>query len=61
MGPTAVDLVDRMLKLNPDERISPDYALKSPWIQNNKKKEIGPLSLPSKDSFEFRMKVCRHK
>lgn len=53
---TAVDLIDKMLELNPEKRITAEDALKSTWITKMDSKGVISLELPSVDSFEMRVR-----
>lgn len=59
--PLAVDLIDRILVLNPERRITAEQALRSNWILEMDRKKVNPFSLPKTDSFEMRMKNRRSK
>jgi serine/threonine protein kinase len=61
MPPVALDLVDKMLILNPNKRITAKDALESMWIINMKKKKLDPLVLPKTDCFEYRVKLSRKR
>lgn len=61
--PLALDLFDKMLKLNPASRISAEEALQSNWITfMNGKKHIKPIKLPNEDDcHELVVKMRRKK
>lgn len=61
MPPFAVDLVDKMLTLNPKKRITAEDALESNWIKSMKTKTLEPLIFPSIDCFEYRFKFYPRK
>lgn len=42
----AVDLLDKMLTLNPEKRISAKEALNHPWIRSLEHTTVQPLKLP---------------
>ena len=42
MEPLALDLLDRMLELDPSKRISAEHALKSNWLININTQNIEP-------------------
>jgi cyclin-dependent kinase 12/13 len=54
LPPSAIDLVDQMLALNPAKRISAEDALTSNWVMKMEKAERKPLKLPKTDSLEMR-------
>ncbi|XP_070500537.1 cyclin-dependent kinase 12-like [Chironomus tepperi] len=53
LPPSVIDLVDQMLALNPDKRITAEDALKSNWVNKMEKAEKKPLKLPRLDSLEM--------
>lgn len=57
LTPLAIELVDQMLTLNPDKRITAADALKSRWIIAMEKVNVKPLKLPKIDSFEMRARM----
>lgn len=61
MPPVALDLVDKLLVLNPNKRITAKDALESMWIVNMQKKKLDPLVLPKIDCFEYRVKMNRKR
>lgn len=48
VDPEAMDLLERMLKINPQERIRPDDILRHPflygWVMEDEKEELSPTS-----------------
>lgn len=54
LPPSAIDLVDQMLALNPDKRITAKDALTSNWIVKMENADKKPLQLPKMDSLEMR-------
>ncbi|KAL7040624.1 hypothetical protein ACKWTF_000469 [Chironomus riparius] len=54
LPPSAIDLVDQMLALNPAKRITAEDALTSNWVIKMEKAERKPLKLPKNDSLEMR-------
>ncbi|KAJ8952123.1 hypothetical protein NQ318_018459 [Aromia moschata] len=47
MPASALDLLDRMLELDPDKRITAEDALKSPWLKNINPEQISAPELPT--------------
>uniref|UniRef100_A0A1A9V421 Cyclin-dependent kinase 12 n=1 Tax=Glossina austeni TaxID=7395 RepID=A0A1A9V421_GLOAU len=47
MPTQALDLLDRMLELDPDRRITVEDALNSPWLRNVKPEEMPAPTLPT--------------
>lgn len=47
MPTTALDLLDKMLELDPDRRITAEDALKSPWLKNINPDQIQAPELPT--------------
>ncbi|XP_028159844.1 cyclin-dependent kinase 12-like isoform X1 [Ostrinia furnacalis] len=47
MPPHALTLLDRMLELDPERRITAEDALKSPWLKNVVPDQMGAPSLPT--------------
>ncbi|KAJ8731141.1 hypothetical protein PYW07_004305 [Mythimna separata] len=47
MPPAALTLLDRMLELDPDKRITADDALKSPWLKNVVPDQMPAPELPT--------------
>ncbi|XP_044271086.1 cyclin-dependent kinase 12 isoform X1 [Tribolium madens] len=47
MPQTALDLLDKMLDLDPEKRISAEDALKSPWLKNINPEQICAPELPT--------------
>lgn len=48
VDPEAMDLLERMLKIDPRERIRPDEVLRHPflygWVMEDEKEEFSPTS-----------------
>lgn len=61
MPPFAVDVVDKMLTLNPKKRITAKEVLQSNWVKSFKSKSLEPLNFPSIDCFEYRFKFYLRK
>ncbi|CAH1963634.1 unnamed protein product [Acanthoscelides obtectus] len=47
MPSSALELLDRMLELDPDKRITAEDALKSPWLKNIDPEQISAPELPT--------------
>nr|CAH7767721.1 unnamed protein product [Callosobruchus chinensis] len=47
MPSTALELLDRMLELDPEKRITAEDALKSPWLKNIDPEQISAPELPT--------------
>ncbi|XP_060529728.1 cyclin-dependent kinase 12 isoform X2 [Cylas formicarius] len=47
MPTSALDLLDRMLELDPDKRITAEDALKSPWLKNINPEQLTAPELPT--------------
>lgn len=46
ISPEAIDLIKKLLELDPERRITAKEALKHPWINPNTKK-VSPIKLPT--------------
>lgn len=58
----ALDLLDKMLCLNPAKRITAEDALKSTWIQLMDEKKVETIKLPvDRDCHEMNAKTRRKK
>ncbi|XP_049823936.1 cyclin-dependent kinase 12 isoform X3 [Aethina tumida] len=50
---SALDLLDKMLELDPEKRITAEEALKSPWLKNINPEQISAPNLPRQDCHEL--------
>ncbi|CAG5090903.1 Similar to Cdk12: Cyclin-dependent kinase 12 (Drosophila melanogaster) [Cotesia congregata] len=62
LPPTALDLLDKMLELDPEKRITAADALKSAWLRNIEPERMPPPDLPTfQDCHELWSKRQRRK
>lgn len=55
--PQAIDLLDQMLKINPQKRIGVQIALNQPFLSKYHDPNDEPICVPAFD-FDFEEKVC---